>query len=126
MRFLQSGHRITTRFGGGFVQSIDGLAGNQTAEHDWFYYVNGSEASVGAADYTLNPGDVVQWDYHDWHATQHIPAIVGAYPQPFAHGFGGKRLATRIECEDDQSKACQEEGDRLEQYVADASSMAID
>jgi hypothetical protein len=126
MRFLQAGHKVTTRFGGGFVQSIDGLAGNQAASHDWFYYVNGSEASVGAADYTLSPGDVVQWDYHDWQATQHIPAIVGAYPQPFAHGLGGKRLATRLECEDDQSKACQEAGDRLAHDGASVTSSAID
>jgi hypothetical protein len=125
MRFLQAGHRVTTRYGGGFVQSIDGLAGNQSAERDWFYYVNGSEASVGAADYKLMPGDVVQWDYHDWRATQHVPAIVGAFPQPFAHGLKGKRLPTRLECQDDQSKACQLVGDRLAQYGVQATSAAI-
>ena len=106
MRLLQSDHKVTTRFGGGFVQSIDGLAGDQTAEDDWFFYVNGSEASVGATDYDLSRGDVVQWDYHDWHATQHIPAIVGAFPEPFLHGLKGKRLPTRVECEDDSSEAC--------------------
>jgi hypothetical protein len=125
MRFLQQDHKITTRFGGGFVQSIDGVAGSQTAEHDWFYYVNGSEASKGAADYKLQPGDVVQWDYHDWAATQHIPAIVGAFPQPFAHGLTGKRLPTRLACEDDQSRACQTVGDKLAQYGVDATSSAV-
>jgi hypothetical protein len=125
MRFLQQGHKVATRFGGGFVQSIDGLAGNQGAEHDWFYYVNGSEASKGAADYKLAAGDVVQWDYHDWHATQHVPAIVGAFPQPFAHGLTGKRLPTRLECEDDQSAACQTVGDKLAKYGVDATSSAI-
>jgi hypothetical protein len=125
MRFLQSGHKVATRFGGGFVQSIDGLAGNQSAEHDWFYYVNGSEASVGAADYKLQPGDVVQWDYHDWQATQHVPAIVGAFPQPFAHGLTGKRLPTRLECADDRSKACETVGDSLAQYGVSATSSAI-
>lgn len=125
MRFLQGSHKVTTRFGGGFVQSIDGLAGNQSAEHDWFYYVNGSEASKGAADYKLAAGDVVQWDYHDWHATQHVPAIVGAFPQPFAHGLTGKRLPTRLECEDDRSMACELVGDRLAKYGVDATSSAI-
>ena len=125
MRFLQSGHKITTRYGGGFVQSIDGLAGDQAAERDWFYYVNGSEASVGAADYKLSPGDVVQWDYHNWHATQHIPAIVGAFPEPFVHGMKGKRLPTRLECEDDSSVACKEVGKRLDQQGANVSSAAI-
>src|SRR5207248_2028612 len=95
MRFLQAERRVTTRYGGGFVQSIDGLAGSGSAQRDWFYYVNGSEASVGAADFGLSPGDVVQWDYHDWTATQHVPAIVGAYPEPFLHGQEGKRLPTR-------------------------------
>jgi hypothetical protein len=125
MRFLQSDAKVTTRYGGGFVQSIDGLAGNQTAERDWFYYVNGSEASVGAADYKLSPGDVVQWDYHDWHATQHIPAIVGAYPEPFVHGLKGKRLPTRVECEDDSSNACQVVGDALDKEGVNVTSSPI-
>ena len=45
MRFLAAEHSITTRFGGGFVQSIDGLEGNKSAEHDWFFYVNGAEST---------------------------------------------------------------------------------
>jgi hypothetical protein len=125
MRFLQSGHKVTTRYGGGFVQSIDGVAGDQAAERDWFYYVNGSEASVGAADYKLSPGDVVQWDYHDWHATQHIPAIVGAYPEPFVHGMQGKRLPTRLECEDDSSMACKAVGKALDREGGNVTSAAI-
>ena len=125
MRFLQGDAKVTTRYGGGFVQSINGLAGNQSAEDDWFYYVNGSEASVGAADYKLSPGDVVQWDYHDWHATQHIPAIVGAFPEPFVHGFKGKRLPTRLECEDDSSPACRTVSDALEKEGVNVTSAAI-
>jgi hypothetical protein len=125
MRFLQGEAKVTTRYGGGFVQSIDGLAGDQSAERDWFYYVNGSEASVGAADYKLSPGDVVQWDYHDWHATQHIPAIVGAYPEPFVHGLKGKRLPTRLECEDDSSSACIAVSDALDKEGVTVTSSAI-
>jgi hypothetical protein len=106
LRFLESERKVTTAFGGGFVQSIDGLAGSKSAERDWFYYVNGSEASVGAADYNLTRGDVIQWDYHRWSATLHVPAIVGAYPEPFVHGFKGKRFPTRVECDDPSSKAC--------------------
>jgi hypothetical protein len=106
MRFLAAEHNITTGFGGGFVQSIDGLEGNKAAQHDWFYYVNGSQASKGAADYDLHPSDVVQWDYHRWSATQNIPAIVGAFPEPFVHGLEGRRLPTRVECSDPASKAC--------------------
>jgi hypothetical protein len=125
MRFLQGSRKVATRFGGGFVQSIAGLQGNQTAEHDWFYFVNGSEASVGAADYKLSPGDVVQWDYRNWHATQHVPAIVGAYPEPFVHGMKGKRLPTRVECEQEDSKPCTEVGDSLAKYGANVTSAPL-
>jgi Domain of unknown function (DUF4430) len=125
MRFLQGEAKVATRYGGGFVQSIDGLAGDQAAERDWFYYVNGSEASVGAADYKLSPGDVVEWDYHDWHATQHIPAIVGAYPEPFLHGLKGRRLPTRVECEDDSSVACKTVKDTLDKAGVTVTSSAI-
>jgi hypothetical protein len=106
MRLLQSSHQVATRYGGGFVQSIDGLAGNKSGEHDWFFYVNGTESSQGAADYKLSLSDVVQWDYHRWSATMHIPAIVGAFPQPFLNGEGGRRLPTRVECEDVNSRSC--------------------
>lgn len=125
MRFLQGARRVRTRYGGAFVQSIDGLAGNAGSEHDWFYYVNGSEASVGAADYSLSSGDVVQWDYHDWHATQHVPAIVGAYPEPFLHGLKGKKLPTRVECEDDSSAACRAVLDKLGDLGVKASSAPL-
>jgi hypothetical protein len=125
MRFLQGVRKVTTRFGGGFVQSINGLAGDQTAEDDWFFYVNGSEASVGAADYKLSPGDVVQWDYHDWHATQHVPAIVGAYPEPFLNGLDGKRLPTRLECEAPDGAACKQVGDRLDKLGVPVTESAI-
>jgi hypothetical protein len=106
MRFLQAERKVTTRYGGGYVQSIDGLDGSKVGEHDWFYYVNGSEADKSAADYGLSRGDVVTWDYHRWTATQHIPAIVGAYPEPFKSGFEGKRLPGRVECEDQASDIC--------------------
>jgi hypothetical protein len=125
MRLLQSKAKVTTRYGGGFVQSINGLAGSLNGERDWFYYVNGSEASVGAADYKLSPGDVVQWDYHDWAATQHIPAIVGAYPQPFLGGLNGKRLPTRVECETDSSPACRAVSAALGKQGVTVASSAI-
>jgi uncharacterized protein DUF4430 len=106
MRLLQASHKVTTAYGGGFVQSIDGLAGNKSGEHDWFFYVNGTESSQGAADDKLSLSDVVQWDYHRWSATMHIPAIVGAFPEPFLHGQSGSRLPTRVECADANSTAC--------------------
>jgi Domain of unknown function (DUF4430) len=125
MRFLAAEHNITTRFGGGFVQSIDGLQGNRDAEHDWFFYVNGSESSKGAAEYELNPSDVVQWDYHRWTATQHIPAIVGAFPEPFVHGLEGRRLPTRVECSDADDRACDAVLDALGRHDVPTSSSTL-
>ena len=67
MRFLRADNDVETRYGGRFVQSIDGLSGQGAGGYaDWFYFVNGIEADVGAAEYELSPGDVVQWDYRDW------------------------------------------------------------
>ncbi len=107
MRLLRSNNEVETRFGGGFVQAIDGLAGGgEGGTLDWFFYVNGIEADRGAAEYELSPGDVVQWDYRDWRETMDVRAIVGAFPEPFLHGLDGKRFPVRVECEDVESGAC--------------------
>src|SRR5437764_1329649 len=114
MRFLESKRKITTSYGGKFVDSINGLARHGAGgQSDWFYFVNGIEASVGAADRTLSPGDVVQWDYRRWDAAMHIPAIVGAYPEPFVRGAGGKRFPVRVECSSPTSPACKSVQQRL-------------
>jgi hypothetical protein len=105
MRILQRGFHVQTRFGGGFVQSIDGHAGNG-GQSDWFYYVNGVEAPQGAATTAVHRGDRIWWDLHDWHATDSIPAVVGSFPEPFVHGVGGKRLPTTIECGSGVAQAC--------------------
>jgi hypothetical protein len=108
MRLLQGNAKITTRYGGGFVQSIDGIAGDETGgRRDWFYFVNGTEAPTGAADRKLAPGDVVQWDYRRWDATPHVPAIVGAFPEPFLHGQQGTRYPTRVECANGETACSQ-------------------
>jgi hypothetical protein len=98
---------VATRFGGRFVQSIDGLTGKGAgATTDWFFYVNGIAADRGAAEYELSPGDVVQWDYRDWRAAMDVRAIVGAFPEPFVHGTGGRRRPVRVECGDGDSAPC--------------------
>jgi hypothetical protein len=113
MRLLQSRHDVDTRFGGKFVDEIDGVGSGGT--RDWFYFVNGIWADRGAGDRELDAGDVVQWDNHDWTATQHIPAIVGAYPEPFRSGSEGDRLPVRLECADTADQAC---GDTKEALTA--------
>jgi hypothetical protein len=108
MRLLQRNMKVTTRFGGGFVQSIDGVAGGRRSGRpvDWFFYVNGVEASEGATATRVNPGDRVWWDRHDWGTAQRVPAVVGSFPEPFVHGTGGKRIPVRVECADPEAAAC--------------------
>ena len=126
MRFLRSRFKITTRFGGGFVQSINGLEGGGEGGHvDWFFWVNGIESSVGAADYELSPGDHVQWDRRDWSATMRVPAIVGAFPEPFLHGTKGKRPPVRVECDDPGRGPCAEVKRRLERLGVSTSSSTV-
>ncbi len=105
MQMLQRSFRVDTRYGGGFVQSIDRFAGASALE-DWFYYVNGIEASQGAATTAVHQGDRVWWDLHDWHVTNTVPAVVGSFPEPFVHGTGGKRLPTVLECAPGVQAAC--------------------
>jgi Domain of unknown function (DUF4430) len=91
MQALERSVKIDTRYGGRFVQAINGLAGSVSSRHDWFYFVNGIEAPRGAVEYRLHDGDVEWWDYRDWgHVGQSVSVVVGAFPEPFVHGYGGK------------------------------------
>jgi hypothetical protein len=126
MRLLRSKFDVGTRYGGRFVQSIGGLSGKgASGQVDWFYFVNGIEASVGAAEYTLSPGDVVQWDYRRWDAAMRVPAIVGAFPEPFLHGLKGKRYPVRVECADDSSPPCRLVKSRLERAGVAATGASL-
>jgi hypothetical protein len=101
MRVLESNAEIATRYGGGFVHSIEGVAEAQRGgdPYDWFFYVDGVESPVGAADYSLRGGERIWWDYRDWAATNHVPAVVGSWPAPFIDGYGGRRRPVSVECE---------------------------
>jgi hypothetical protein len=100
MRVLEGGAEISTRFGGGFVQSIDGVEAAQAdgRYRDWLFYVNGVESTVGAADYGLHGGEAIWWDYRDWTAALRVPAVVGSWPQPFLGGYDGERHPVAVEC----------------------------
>lgn len=115
MRLLTREFNVSTRYGGGFVQSIDGLAGGSSGGRrtDWFYYVNGIEASSGAADVGVDGGDRIWWDRHDWGAAMRIPAVVGSFPEPFVHGTGGRRLPVVLACAPSSGTACSTVGARL-------------
>ena len=100
LRVLDRDAHITTRYGGGFVQSIDGLQGTQSGgrNFDWFFYVNGIESPIGSAQYDLSGGDRIWWDYRDWTAAMRVPAVVGSWPEPFVHGFKGTHWHAEVIC----------------------------
>jgi hypothetical protein len=126
MRMLRSEFDIETRYGGRFVQAIDGLEGQGGGGGgDWFFFVNGVEAGEGAAEYELAPGDRVQWDYRRWDVAMRVPAIVGAFPEPFLHGLEGKRRPVRVECEDADAPVCDEAKERLEDIGASPSGASL-
>jgi hypothetical protein len=100
MRLLEGAADIETRYGGGYVSSIDGLAEDERGgdPFDWFFYVDGVESPVGGADFHVWGGERVWWDYRDWSATDHVPAVVGSWPAPFVDGVAGKRYPVVLEC----------------------------
>jgi hypothetical protein len=125
---LRNDDKVTTKYGGGFVESIDGLSGGQEPggdPSDWFYYVNGIEAPKGAAATDVNQGDHVWWDLHDWSQTDDVPAVVGSYPEPFLNGTEGKRLPVRVECAAAQSAPCRTVIARLRALGVPAAVAAI-
>jgi hypothetical protein len=126
MRMLRSDFDVTTRFGGRFVQSIDGLEGEGSGgQVDWFFWVNGIEADKGAAEWEVLPGDRIQWDRRDWSAAMRVPAIVGAFPEPFANGIQGKRRPVRVECEQVGSAPCDEARQRLRDQGVSTSGSSL-
>ena len=115
MRLLERKFTVETRYGGGFVQTLEGLSGGKDAQGrpvDWFYYVNGIEADTGAAERKVAPGDRIWWDRHDWGATQRIPAVVGSWPEPFLTGTEGKKIPLALVCAGEE-RSCDEVQQRL-------------
>lgn len=115
MRLLEGEAEITTRYGGGFVHAIDGVEESRRGGHpyDWFFYVDGVESPIGAAEYELEGGERIWWDYRDWSATNHVPAVVGSWPAPFVDGVEGRRYPVVVECREGGA-ACEEAREALE------------
>lgn len=118
MRVLQRSFDVQTRFGGNFVQEIDGVSGGREDGQrvDWFYYVNGIESSQGAGERKLHAGDRIWWDHHDWEVAMRVPAVVGAFPEPFRSGQDGHKLPIRLVCMESEDRSC----DEVETRLADA------
>ena len=100
MRALDSNADIETRYGGGFVSSVDGLANGIEGGRslDWFYFVNGVAGRFGAAEFQLEPGDQAWWDYRDWTSAMEAQAVIGAFPKPLVGGFDGSDPGVSLDC----------------------------
>ncbi len=123
IRFLDRETEITTRYGGGFVQSIDGVEGELSAgrSRDWFFFVNGIESGRGAAEVSVRGGDRIWWDYRDWSDALRTPAVVGSWPEPFAQAAtDSERLPVVIECHAER-RPCEAVADRLADERVEAS-----
>src|ERR1700742_3934518 len=101
MRFLEKEAEIQTRYGGGYVKSIDGLEESERDGHpyDWFFWVNGVISPTGAAEVPLEGGEKIWWDIHNWSASEGAPAVVGSWPAPFTTGWEGHAPVVVVECD---------------------------
>ena len=79
---------VETTYGGRYVSSLGGQAGDGT--RDWIFWVNGIEASVGAADINVSAQDSIWWDLHRWPGRVHVPAVVASWPMPLTRGITGQ------------------------------------
>jgi len=115
LQALQQVADVETAYGGGFVNAINEVRSQYPAQEDWFFYINGMSSNRGAAGYILEDGDIQHWDFHDWSFRMFIPAIIGDFPQPFLHGYGGQVRPTVIVYAD----GLREEAEALEGGLAE-------
>ena len=116
--------KVETQYGGGFIKSIEGLPSGRIngQQYDWFYYINGIASNCSSKSYKMNDTDKVFWDYHGWTGTTFIPAIIGAYPEPFVNGFKQKNKgATILYAQDSKGEA-----EKLAQALKDKEASNIE
>ncbi len=101
IRVLDDNAEIETRYGGGFVQSVDGIEGGTPGgrSFDWFFSVNGVVSEVGGTEFPVNAGDQVWWDYRDWTDAMEVGAVVGAFPAPMSTGYKGTTWPVVVDCQ---------------------------
>ena len=98
LQILNEHVTVKTKFGGAFVSSLSGFD-KEFKEREgaqWFYYVNGIMSPVGAVEYHPTESDHIWWDCHGWGGDRFLGAVVGAYPEPFVSGYGGKVSPTVV------------------------------
>jgi hypothetical protein len=84
MRATRGATEVETAYAGAYVSSMLGLGSDRSRTRDWFFYLNGLVSAVGAKDVRLRDGDTLWWDHRFWGDLQEAPAVVGAWPAPWA------------------------------------------
>lgn len=118
MELMEENFEVETAYGGGFINAIGGLKSGFTDKKsknklDWFYYVNGILADIGARDYYVQSDDMIIWDYHDWSGNVYVSSIIGAYPMNFVNGNDGEILKTEIAYQENYKK----DGEKLFDFL---------
>jgi hypothetical protein len=106
------------------VGAIDGHGGG-SGHRQWFYFVNGIQAPMGAARTDVHKGDHIWWDLHDRTATETVPAVVGSYPEPFTNGISGKEFPTLLSCAPEVQGACDTVGGALRRVGVKAADQVF-
>ncbi len=99
---------VSTAYSGKFVVGINNITSDPMNRRNWFYYVNGILANVGASEYIIEKGDVVRWDYHQWDKLSFISAEILDYPTMFTRGYKGQVLPLIIGYDVENKKYAQE------------------
>lgn len=105
MRALAAEADLETRYGGRYVQAVNGIEGNLDRQRDWFWFVNGYEGDRSASSYRLRDGDIAWLDYRAWEREGEARVVVGAFPEPFVHGYDGKVRAAVVRFEGSRTRA---------------------
>jgi Domain of unknown function (DUF4430) len=125
IRFLDREAEIATRYGGGFVQSIEDVSGEVRGgrRFDWFFYVNGIESPIGSAEAEVRGGDRIWWDHRDWTDAMRVPAVVGSWPEPLLQASDDDPHEVGVECAAERS-TCDEVQEKL--GAADVDAAVVD
>ena len=105
LRALAAEADVETRYGGRYVQSVNGIEGSLGNRRDWFWFVNGYEGDRSAAAYRLRDGDVAWFDYRGWEREGEARVVVGAFPEPFLHGYAGNTRTAVVRFEGSRTRA---------------------
>ena len=121
---------VGTKYGGGFVQSVNGIESGKPAELDWFFFLNGFMSNKGAANCRVRDGDLIQLDFHDWRFRTFIPTTIGAFPETLLYGFEVDARPTAVAYEPGLADCAERLANALEQlgvevvYVGQCTELA--